>query len=252
MKAIRILSLAITSILLVFCISGCEIPDEWHIFDEDNVSLEHCRIDVLSIREYGTELAEFENHDDMQILFELTKQLTLPKAYEGNDLPPDFDYYCDVDFIHFDKRNPELSPSYGFKLSKTGYIYVIKQRLAAESIIYAGYSEEILNEVTRLIELYQSQNEPTEQPPVTQTVEVVEIIDIAKRDHIDCDNALQQFYSDAEYNYFYSSIKSEYVVVKYSDNTEETVENALQNGKINISDLDRFEINYIKEKKSKS
>ncbi len=244
MKAIRILSLAIIGVLLVFCISGCELPDEWHIFDEDDASLKHCHIDVLSIGNYGAVLAEFESHDDMQILFELTKTLTLQKAYEGNDLPPDFDYYCDVGFIHFDKRNPELSPHYGFKLSKTGYIYVEKQRLAAESIFYAGHSEEILNEVTRLIELYQSQNEPTEQP-----IEVVEIIDIAKRDNIDCDDALQQFYSDAEYNYFYPSIKSEYVVVKYSDNTEETVENALKNGKITISDLDRFEINYFKEKK---
>ncbi len=84
---------------------------------------------------------------------------------------------------------------------------------------------------------------------VTQPIEVVEIIDIAKRDNLDCDDALQQFYSDAEYNYFYPSIKSEYVVVKYSDNTEETVENALKNGKIAISDLDRFEIKYFKEKK---
>ncbi len=244
MKAIHILSLAITGILLVFCISGCELPDEWHIFDEEDVSLEYCRIDVLSITEYGTELAEFENYDDMQILFELTKELTLTKAYEGNDLPPDFDYYFDVGFIHFDKRNPELSPHYGFKLSKTGDIYVIKQRLAAKSIFYAGHSEEILHEVTRLIELYQSQNEPTDQK-----VEVVEIIDIAKRDNIDCDDALQQFYSDAEYHYFYPSIKSEYVVVKYSNNTEETVENALKNNKITISDLDRFEIKYFKEKK---
>ncbi len=207
--------------------------------------MEYCRIDVLSITEYGTALAEFENYDDMQILFELTKELTLTKAYEGDDLPPDFDYYCDVAFIHFDNRNPELSPRYGFRLSKTGDIYVIRQRLAAKSIIYQGHSEEILNEVTRLIELYETQNESTEQQPVG----VVEIIDIAKRDNIGCDAALQQFYSDEEYNYFYPSIKSEYVVVKYSDGTEETVENALKNGKISISDLDRFEINYIKEKK---
>ncbi len=89
----------------------------------------------------------------------------------------------------------------------------------------------------------------TDQSSVTQTVEVVEIIDIAQRDNIPCDDALQKFYSDAEYNYFYASIKSEYVIVKYSDNAEETAENALKNGKITISDLDRFEINYIKEKK---
>ncbi len=158
MKTIRILSLAITTMLLVFCISGCELPYEWYIFDEEDVSLEYCHIDILSIKEYSTEVAEFESYDDMRVLFELTKKLALTKTYESNDLPSDFDYYCNVNFIHIDNRNPQLSPTYGFILSKTGDICVKRTRLGAESIIYTGYSEKILNEVTRLIEFYQSKN----------------------------------------------------------------------------------------------
>lgn len=47
-------------------------------------------------------------------------------------------------------------------------------------------------------------------------------------------DALEKFYSDGVFDYYFSSIKSEYVVVYYSDGTEETVENALKQ-KISIS-----------------
>ncbi len=89
-------------------------------------------------------------------------------------------------------------------------------------------------------------NTGTLQTPIP---EVVDIIDIATRDQIPCDEAEQQFYADAEYIYFYPCIKSKYVIVRYSDNTEETVENALKNKNITIADLDRFEIAYIKKKR---
>lgn len=84
------------------------------------------------------------------------------------------------------------------------------------------------------------------QSSAPQKVEIVEIIDIAERDKIPCDTALEKFYSDTEYSYYYSCIKSEYVIVRYSDGTEETVENALKNNKISINDLDRFNILYHK------
>ncbi len=87
------------------------------------------------------------------------------------------------------------------------------------------------------------------EQPVTQKVEVVEILDIAERDNIPCDEALQGFYSDEEYVYFYSCIKSQYVIVKYSDGTEKTVEDALKAGEITIEDLDKYGIEYYKKAK---
>ncbi len=60
---------------------------------------------------------------------------------------------------------------------------------------------------------------------------------------------MQGFYSDAEYNYYYSCIKSEYVIVKYSDGTEKPVEDALKAGEITIEDLDKHGIEYYKEEK---
>ena len=83
--------------------------------------------------------------------------------------------------------------------------------------------------------------EITDQSSATQTVEVIEIIDMTKTEDITCADALQKFYADAEYNYFYSCIKSEYVIVEYSDGSQKTVEEALKIGDITIEDLDKFE-----------
>lgn len=64
-----------------------------------------------------------------------------------------------------------------------------------------------------------------------------------------CAEVLEQFYEDENYVYYFSCIKSEYIIVKYNDNTEDTVKKALENNVITISDLDKYNINYYKHKK---
>lgn len=71
---------------------------------------------------------------------------------------------------------------------------------------------------------------------------------LSKKDFV-CAEALESFYEDGNYNYYYSCIKSKYVIVKYASGLEETVKEALRKGKIVISDLDKFDIKYIKMKK---
>lgn len=61
-----------------------------------------------------------------------------------------------------------------------------------------------------------------------------------------CAEALEQFYEDDKYTYYYSCIKSKYIIVKYESGYEETVSDALKNNRINITDLDNYNINYIK------
>ena len=77
--------------------------------------------------------------------------------------------------------------------------------------------------------------------------EIKEIIDLVARDNLSCDTALEKFYQDEKYTYSYNCIKSNYVIVKYNDGSEETVKDALQNNRITIQDLDRFNIKYIKD-----
>ena len=58
--------------------------------------------------------------------------------------------------------------------------------------------------------------------------------------------ALEDFYSDDTYTYSFPTIRSDVVIVYYNDGTEQTVKDALAEGKIKISDLDRFGIKYNK------
>ena len=64
-----------------------------------------------------------------------------------------------------------------------------------------------------------------------------------------CAEALDKFYEDDHYEYFYDCLKSKYIVVIYEDNSEETVKEALKQGHIKISDLDKYNIDYIKYEK---
>ena len=58
-----------------------------------------------------------------------------------------------------------------------------------------------------------------------------------------------KFYEDENYEYFYPTKKSAYVVVYDKDGYMDTVENALKNGKITIELLDEYEVEYIKKNK---
>jgi len=76
------------------------------------------------------------------------------------------------------------------------------------------------------------------------------IIDKTKQiDNFVCASALDPFYEDDKCIYSYGCIMSDYVIVKYSNGKEETVKEALQNNKIKIEDLDKFNIKYYKQEK---
>ena len=76
---------------------------------------------------------------------------------------------------------------------------------------------------------------------------VVDIIDKTKniKDFV-CAEALEGFYEDENYQYYYSCIKGKYIVVKYENGYEEKVSDALKYGTITIFDLDKYNIDYIK------
>lgn len=119
--------------------------------------------------------------------------------------------------------------------------------LLAILVFFAGCQSTSIDKPNTEISITTDGTEITDQSSATQTVEVIEIIDKTKTEDITCADALQKFYADAEYNYFYSCIKSEYVIVEYSDGSQKTVEEALKIGDITIEDLDKFEIKYYKE-----
>lgn len=77
---------------------------------------------------------------------------------------------------------------------------------------------------------------------------VVSIKDTSKdiKDFV-CAEALESFYEDNNYTYYWSCIKNEYIIVEYENGYEEKVSNALKYGTITIKDLDNYNIDYIKE-----
>ena len=85
---------------------------------------------------------------------------------------------------------------------------------------------------------------------VTKTKNVERIIDHSVDDGVSYDTALELFYTDDRYNYYFSNIISQYIIVEFDDGTKNNVKDALTAGEITISDLDKFEIQYSKTEKS--
>ena len=62
-----------------------------------------------------------------------------------------------------------------------------------------------------------------------------------------CDDALEEIYKDDSFIYYLPCIKSEYIkVIDVSSKEERNIKEALQNATINIKDLERFNIEYLK------
>ena len=87
-------------------------------------------------------------------------------------------------------------------------------------------------------------------PENSDKLVIKEIIDKTKTMIIfSCAEALDQFYEDEQYQYYFNCLKSKYIIVKYQDGSEETVKEALKNNRIKISNLDEYKIDYIKYEK---
>jgi len=64
--------------------------------------------------------------------------------------------------------------------------------------------------------------------------------------------ALERFYSDDKYDYYFPTIRNYVVIVYFKDGTEQTVKEALAEGKITINDLDLYEIEYYADAKAET
>jgi len=77
-----------------------------------------------------------------------------------------------------------------------------------------------------------------------------EIVDKTKNwEDFACDEALEKIYEDEKYIYYLPCMKSQYIEVRYENLKREKLISALANGNISISDLDKFDIDYIREEK---
>jgi len=83
--------------------------------------------------------------------------------------------------------------------------------------------------------------------PPENDYRILEIIDLSHK--YSCVQALEKIYEDSENEYYFSSIKSYYITVKYENMGEEKIKSALNKGHITLENLREFNIDYIKKSK---
>lgn len=78
---------------------------------------------------------------------------------------------------------------------------------------------------------------------------IVEIDDKTLEEGYMCAMAIEKFYEDEKYEYYFNCIKSGSIIVKYDSGHEENIKDALAAGNIEISDLKEYNIDYFVERK---
>jgi len=87
----------------------------------------------------------------------------------------------------------------------------------------------------------------TPLPDTSDVTEIINIVDLTLNGDILTADALEGFYTDGTHDYYFSSIKSQYIIVEFSDGTTMNVKEAFERELITIADLDRFNIGYFVE-----
>lgn len=91
-------------------------------------------------------------------------------------------------------------------------------------------------------------SKPVDSP---QKTTVINIVNKAKLDpDINLATAIEVFYEDEQYSYYFNYIISPYITVYYADGTHEGLLPALSSGRATVYDLDDFGIGYNKEQKN--
>jgi len=81
---------------------------------------------------------------------------------------------------------------------------------------------------------------------ISEKIKLTEIVDLTILNHLSTDQALEEFYKDKEYTYYFPSIKSQYIECQFSNGDKMPIVEALNSGKVIVSDLDKFAILYWK------
>ena len=75
-------------------------------------------------------------------------------------------------------------------------------------------------------------------------IQLVSIVDLTRVNQLDTCPALELFYEDSGFQYYFPSIKSEYIECQFSNGDTMKITEALKNGTVSVSDLDAYDIQY--------
>ena len=83
---------------------------------------------------------------------------------------------------------------------------------------------------------------------ISNPKKMIILADLTETGKYEVDDAEEEFHRDDKYIYLFPTQKAKYVIVKYGkDNSQQTVKEALKAGKIKITALDKWDIDYIKK-----
>lgn len=147
-----------------------------------------------------------------------------------------------------------------FQLSDSAFVYYFTYEYNV--IYYDHYIGQVTAEEMQFIKNIQSAgsldttlytDEELSEMPANEipgaTTFLVDIWDRTKEEQLDCADAIEKFYEDDTNEYYFSCVKSHYIIVM--DNTGRTVDivTALHEGLATIADLDSHGIAYYREPK---
>ncbi len=151
-------------------------------------------------------------------------------------------------------NNKRIWQLYGVLSAETPHLYILLEQ--KDGTFYLGYGYYNCNSInpansddSHIRWLYKLEEVRESNIGITDKLNnaVIEIIDRTKTEEIFTDDALEPFCVDEKYVYSFPSVKSEYVIVKIDNGDEMNVKNALAEGLITITELDRWNIQYYKE-----
>lgn len=223
----RIIILLLISSLII---SGCSKKEENNLLfvNQDN--------------ECKDEFQEYYSRDDRKIYLVCTDEVYVN---EGNELVP-LEFYLNISSSYLDDTIDSLVKDFnkyniydgGSIMYKSDDMSVLKcNTLDGNKDIYIGKKD-----------MQYENNYCKDQSKRDGIKRIVDKTDNIK--DFTCASALEEFYEDEDYKYYFNCIKGDYVAVIYKDGKEK-VSDALKNGTIWISDLDKYHIDYMKEKKEK-
>ncbi|MBQ3021009.1 MAG: hypothetical protein IJD92_02140 [Bacilli bacterium] len=132
-------------------------------------------------------------------------------------------------------------------------IFAIKDNNDSVNIVYKGLLYNVYKCQEYSIPQIKLKNNKFSCSLKKEELKIKELIDKTKEiNDFVCAEALENFYEDELYTYYWNCMKNEYMIVRYENGFEETIQDALKNKSITITDLDKFNINYIKYEKEKN
>lgn len=101
-----------------------------------------------------------------------------------------------------------------------------------------------VSDCNSVTDITNTETAPPEEMSSAAESQLLNIVDLTVVNHLSTDDALEEFYQNSDYTYYFPSIKSEYIECQFSNGDKMSITDALKADKVTVSDLDTYRIQY--------